>query len=40
MRSDPDAIFAAVEGTGLRLNSAKEPLEILVVDHAARPSSN
>jgi uncharacterized protein (TIGR03435 family) len=38
MRSDPDAIFAAVEGTGLRLNPGKAPLEILVVDHAQRPS--
>jgi uncharacterized protein (TIGR03435 family) len=40
MRSDPDAIFAAVEGAGLRLNTGKAPLEILVVDHAERPSPN
>lgn len=40
MRSDPDAIFAAVEGAGFRLNSAKAPLEMLVVDHAERPSPN
>ena len=40
MRSDPDAIVAAVEGTGLRLNPVKAPLEILVIEHAERPSSN
>jgi uncharacterized protein (TIGR03435 family) len=40
MRSDPDAIFAAVESTGLRLDSTKAPLEILVVDHAEKPSPN
>ena len=40
MRGDPDAIFAAVESTGLRLDSTKAPLEVLVVDHAERPSPN
>jgi uncharacterized protein (TIGR03435 family) len=40
MRNDPDAIFAAVESTGLRLNPGKAPLEILVVDHAERPAPN
>jgi uncharacterized protein (TIGR03435 family) len=40
MRSDPDAIFAAVEGAGFRLHPAKEPLDILVIDHVERPSPN
>jgi uncharacterized protein (TIGR03435 family) len=40
MRSDSDAIFAAVERTGLRLNPGKAPLQILVVSHADKPSPN
>lgn len=40
MRTDPDAIYAAVESAGLKLNSAKAPLEILFVDHAEKPSPN
>ena len=40
MSSNPDAIFAAVEGAGFRLNRSKAPIEILVVDHAEAPSAN
>jgi uncharacterized protein (TIGR03435 family) len=40
MRADPDAIFAAVESTGLRLNPGKAPLEMIVVDHAEGPTPN
>jgi uncharacterized protein (TIGR03435 family) len=40
MRTDPDAIFAAVEKAGFRLDSTKAELETLVVDHADRPSPN
>ena len=40
MRSDPDAIFSAVEGAGLRLDPGKAPIEILVVNHADKPSPN
>lgn len=43
---DPDsvpgpAIFSAVEGQlGLKLESAKGPVEVLVIDHAENPSGN
>jgi uncharacterized protein (TIGR03435 family) len=33
-------VFAAVEELGLKLAPAKGPVEILVVDHAARPTEN
>ena len=40
----PDAdksIFSAVqEQLGLKLNPAKEPVDILVIDHAEKPSEN
>ncbi len=34
------SIFGAVEGLGLKLVSEKGPVDVLVVDHAERPSSN
>jgi uncharacterized protein (TIGR03435 family) len=40
MRENSDAVFAAVEAAGLRLNSRKDPVEILIVDRAAPPSEN
>ncbi len=40
MRTDPDAVFAAVERAGFRLKASKAPLEILVVDHFEKPSPN
>jgi len=36
----PQEIQPAIEDLGLKLNSAKEPAEILVIDHAAKPSAN
>jgi uncharacterized protein (TIGR03435 family) len=47
-RSNPDqasndfdrSIFAAVQNLGLKLAPAKEPAEVLVIDHAERPSGN
>jgi uncharacterized protein (TIGR03435 family) len=36
----PKEIEPAIEDLGLKLTSAKEPAEILVVDHAAKPSAN
>jgi uncharacterized protein (TIGR03435 family) len=36
----PLEILSALEELGLKLNSAKEPAEILVIDHAAKPSAN
>lgn len=40
MRENPDSIFGAVESIGFRLNARKSPIEILIVDHAERPSPN
>jgi uncharacterized protein (TIGR03435 family) len=34
------SIFAAVQDLGLKLAPAKEPTEVLVIDHAERPSAN
>jgi uncharacterized protein (TIGR03435 family) len=36
----PQEIQPAIEDLGLKLASAKEPAEILVIDHAAKPSAN
>jgi uncharacterized protein (TIGR03435 family) len=36
----PQEIQPALEDLGLKLNSAKEPAEILAIDHAAKPSAN
>jgi uncharacterized protein (TIGR03435 family) len=39
--SDPaDGVFASMQGIGLKLTPAKGPVEMLVIDHAARPSEN
>jgi uncharacterized protein (TIGR03435 family) len=35
-----ESIFAALEGLGLRLQSAKGRVETLVIDHVERPSEN
>ena len=40
MRQDPGSIFTAIEEAGLKLEPRKSPLQILVVDHASRPSPN
>ena len=34
------SIFSAVQQLGLRLESTKGPLEVLVIDHVERPSAN
>jgi uncharacterized protein (TIGR03435 family) len=34
------SIFGAVEALGLKLVSEKGPVDVLVVDHAERPSGN
>jgi len=34
------SIFSAVQQLGLRLESAKGPVEVLVIDHVERPSTN
>ena len=34
------SIFSAVQQMGLRLESAKGPVEVLVIDHVERPSAN
>jgi uncharacterized protein (TIGR03435 family) len=36
----PQEIQQSLEDLGLKLNSAKEPAEVLVIDHAAKPSAN
>jgi uncharacterized protein (TIGR03435 family) len=33
-------IFTAVERAGFKLESRRAPLEVLVIDHADRPSEN
>ena len=39
--SDPASmIFTLVEGLGLKLESGKQPVETLVIDHMERPSAN
>jgi uncharacterized protein (TIGR03435 family) len=40
MLADPQSIFSAIEGVGLRLDSRRGPVEIVVVDHVERPSGN
>jgi uncharacterized protein (TIGR03435 family) len=40
MRQNPDSIFSAVEAAGFHLNTRKDPVAILIVDHATPPSSN
>lgn len=40
MLEDPSSIFAAVEKVGLELESRKGPFDVLVVDHADRPTPN
>jgi uncharacterized protein (TIGR03435 family) len=37
--ADPD-IFTAVQELGLKLESRKSPLEVLVIDHVEKPSEN
>lgn len=34
------SIFTAVQQLGLRLESTKGPVEVLVIDHVERPSAN
>ena len=34
------SIFTAIQQLGLRLESTKGPVEVLVIDHVGRPSSN
>jgi len=33
-------IFASVQGIGLKLRSAKGPVQSIVIDHVERPSEN
>jgi uncharacterized protein (TIGR03435 family) len=34
------SIFSAIQQLGLRLESTKGPVEVLVIDHVERPSAN
>lgn len=40
--AEPDLsiVFAAMQHLGLKLEPAKGPVEVLVVDHAERPAAN
>jgi uncharacterized protein (TIGR03435 family) len=38
--SVPDLFTAVQEQLGLKLEAAKEPVEVLVIDHMERPSAN
>jgi len=38
--SPAPSIFTAMEKLGLRLESSKGPVEVLVIDHVERPSAN
>jgi uncharacterized protein (TIGR03435 family) len=41
LASDPTSmLFTLVEGLGLKLESGKQPVETLVIDHIERPSEN
>ena len=41
MASDPGSmIFTVVEALGLKLESGKEPVETLVIDHIDKPTAN
>jgi uncharacterized protein (TIGR03435 family) len=41
LASDPTSmLFTLVEGLGLKLESGKQPVETLVIDHMERPSEN
>jgi uncharacterized protein (TIGR03435 family) len=38
--SDPSLLAAVEEQLGLKLESAKVPTEVLVIDHVEKPSKN
>lgn len=38
--SDKPDIFTAIRGLGLRLEPAKGPVEVMVIDHAEKPNAN
>jgi uncharacterized protein (TIGR03435 family) len=40
MLQDPSSIFSSVENAGFKLESRKGPFDVLVVDHADRPTPN
>ncbi len=39
-REDPSSIFGAVEEAGFELQARKEPVDVLIIDHAEKPSAN